>query len=459
MNRRSFSELALPAAQLQNLESLGYKEMTPIQADALPAMLDGRDVIAEAETGSGKTAAFSIAMLQRVEQAAFNVQGLVLCPTRELCQQVAQEVRRLARHRQNIKVAVLCGGQHINLQIDTLEKGAHVVIGTPGRIQDHLRRSTLKLKSVNTVVLDEADRMLEMGFIDEIDDIISEITQPKQMLLFSATYPERIEALSQQFQRDPVRIKVEAVNKTQHIEQIIYQREHGTKHDFLQAILQKHKPESAILFCNMKETVREVADFLRSVGHSVLELHGDLEQFQRDQALMKFTHRSCALLVATDVAARGLDIKDLPMVINYDLPSSPETYVHRIGRTGREGKAGLAVSLINDKRTYHLTNIESYLGIDLPSTQLNTKSKAEPIALKPAMMTFQISGGKKDKVRAGDILGALTGDMGMSSKHIGKIDVFDHKACVAVDRSVRRELTRRGQGIKIKGRVFKVRQL
>lgn len=459
MTASSFSQLPLSPAQLKNLDSLGYQEMTAIQAAALPLAFAGRDLIAQARTGSGKTAAFALALLDKLNPRDFGTQALILCPTRELATQVATEIRRLARYRQNIKVVVLCGGQSIGPQIGSLEHGAHVVVGTPGRLRDHLRKETLSLARVNTLVLDEADRMLEMGFMEDIEAIIQHTPQSRQTLLFSATYPEDILSLSARFQTSPERVSVESLHSQQQIEQQFFICQKSDRLDSLVKLLAHFRPQAAVVFCNTKQLTRDVCAHLERSGISARALHGDMEQRDRDQVLIQFRQQSCSVLVATDVAARGLDIDDLPAVVNFELPRNAEVYVHRIGRTGRAGKAGLALSLLADSERYKLQAIGQYQERELEFEAIEAiASNADSMPL-PVFVTLCIAGGRKDKVRPGDILGALTGDAGIDGKAVGKISVTDRAAYVAIERTVADKALGRLLNGKIKGRKFKVRKL
>ena len=380
MTELAFSSLPLSPAQLSNLDSLGYKNMTAIQAQALPPALAGKDLIAQAKTGSGKTATFTLPLLAKLNPRDFGTQALILCPTRELATQVASEIRRLARHQPNIKVVTLCGGQSIGPQIGSLQHGAHIVVGTPGRIKDHLRKQTLSINRVNCLVLDEADRMLEMGFIADIESIIEATPSDRQTLLFSATFPPDIEATSAQFQQSPSRISVESLHDDQHIDQQFFICSGNKKLAALVTVLRHYQPSAAVIFCNTKQETRNVCEHLKEQGISTSALHGDLEQRDRDQLLIQFKQQSCRVLVATDVAARGLDIDDLPAVINFDMPRDPDNYIHRIGRTGRAGKKGLAINLFSDTEKYKLDriaehqektfNFDAIESIDAPDTNL-----------------------------------------------------------------------------------------
>lgn len=461
MSSSQFSSLKLPEKQLQNLTDLGYQQMTPIQQQSLPLVMSGKDVIAKAKTGSGKTAAFGIGLLENIRVESFACQALVLCPTRELAGQVAKEIRKLARYRHNVKVLTLCGGMPIGPQIGSLAHGAHIVVGTPGRIQDHLRKGTLSLDKTRTVVLDEADRMLDMGFYDEMVDILELTPSDRQTLLFSATYPDKIQQISGDFQRDPVMVEVESVHSGQQIEQKFYQvAKAADKTELLLDVLGHYQPEHAVIFCNTKQGCMDLEKELWDQDCHAQALHGDLDQRDRDRVLVKFANRSSQFLIATDVAARGLDIDDLPMVINFDLTRDPEVHVHRIGRTGRAGKSGLAISLITESEQYKMNDIADLLGLDLTVSDQDKLTDADRIAsLRPPMVTLAIDGGKKNKVRPGDLLGALTGKGGIAGNQVGKIHIFDFAAYVAVERKVARQALAHLQKAGIKGRQFKIRRV
>lgn len=466
-----FSSLPLSPAMLANLQELGYQQMTPIQAESLPASLAGRDVIAQAMTGSGKTAAFGLPALTHLNPRLFAVQALMLCPTRELAEQVAQELRRLARALGNIKILSLCGGVAIGPQIGSLEHGAHIVVGTPGRVLKHLQKQTLVLDQINTLVLDEADRMLDMGFYDSIAAISQQLPRQRQTLLFSATYSEEIRGLSGRFQRDALEVTVASVHTEARIEQRFFEVDEKDKVAALVQLLRHYlfapglfapgmaaaDQPSALLFCNTRQHCDEVMRGLRSQGFSVAALHGDLEQCDRDQVLALFANRSCPLLVATDVAARGLDIKEIAIVINVDVAFDPEVHVHRIGRTGRAGQSGLALSLCAPAEAPRVLTIERYLGQSLSWQPLPRGGGGE--IPKPNWVTLQIAGGRRDKLRPGDILGALTGAGGIAGTQVGKIALGDQHAYVAVQREVAAAVLRRLGSEGIKGRAFRVRRI
>ena len=454
----SFSTLnVLPAEQLANLTELGYHTMTPVQAAALPAILAGKDVRAQAKTGSGKTAAFGLGLLQHIDASQFKTQSLVLCPTRELADQVAKELRRLARYMPNIKILTLCGGQPFGAQRDSLQHAPHVIVATPGRLLDHLKKETVNLEALQTLVLDEADRMLDMGFADAIDDVIGHAPQDRQTLLFSATWPTAIAAISSRVQRTPETIEIDSVDELPSVEQQFYEISRSGKISLLQKLLSKHQPASCVVFCNTKKDCQAVCDALTESNQSVLALHGDMEQRDRDQTLVRFANGSSRVLVATDVAARGLDIKALEMVINYELSWDPEVHVHRIGRTARAGESGLAISLCAPEEAQRASVLAEMLNLSLNWQPAPTGGSIKP--LEATMATLCIDGGKKAKMRPGDILGALTGDMGLDGADIGKIDVHPMHVYVAVRQSVARHAWKQLQQGKIKGKTVRVRLL
>ncbi|MGE8497388.1 MAG: ATP-dependent RNA helicase DbpA [Pseudomonas sp.] len=459
MSANAFSKLPLSAAMLANLESLGYAEMTPIQAQSLPVILKGMDLIAQAKTGSGKTAAFGIGLLNPLNPRYFGCQALVLCPTRELADQVAKELRRLARGEDNIKILTLCGGVPFGPQIGSLEHGAQIIVGTPGRVQQHLAKGTLKVDGLNTLVLDEADRMLDMGFYDSIAEIIQQTPERRQTLLFSATYPAGIKQLASSFMRNPQQVKAETLHDDTQIEQRFYEIAPEERLDAVVKLLSSYRPQSCVAFCFTKQQCQEVVDHLTSNGISAMALNGDLEQRDRDQVLAMFANRSLSVLVATDVAARGLDIDALDMVINVELARDSETHIHRVGRTGRAGEQGMAMSLVAPAEGHRAQAIETLQKSPLnwhPVSSLKAKG-GEP--LQPPMITLCIAAGRKDKLRPGDILGALTGEAGIPGAQVGKIAIFDFQAFVAVERGVAKQALKRLSEGKIKGRSLRVRTL
>lgn len=463
MSDASFASLALSPALLTNLDSLGYHAMTPVQAESLPPMLAGRDVMAQAKTGSGKTAAFGLALLEGLRLDTFAVQGLVLCPTRELADQVAEELRRLARGLPNVKVLTLCGGAAFGPQLASLEHGAHIVVGTPGRVDEHLRRGSLTLGSLSILVLDEADRMLDMGFQVTIDDIIAETPPDRQTLLFSATFPDEqtnggLAAMTRGVMHDPLSVKVAEVHDATTIEQHFFEvASEEARFAALKQLLLVYRPATSVVFCNTKLETQAVADQLTQAGFSAVALNGDLEQKDRDRRLVLFANQSASILVATDVAARGLDIAQLDAVFNYQIARELEVHVHRVGRTGRAGASGIACTLVTPKETYRLARLEGLLEQSLSTEPLPKPTSSLPF--EPPMATLQLAGGKKDKLRPGDILGALTGEGGLSGDQVGKIKVLARSAYVAVASNAIQQAQAKLENDKIKGRAFRVRRI
>jgi len=433
--------------------------MTEIQAQSLPAILIGKDLLAQAKTGSGKTAAFAIGLLHKQEVQTYQTQSLVLCPTRELAEQVSNEIRRLARAIPNTKLLTLCGGKPMAPQLTSLEQAPHIVVGTPGRILKHLDKQTLKLDGLKMLVLDEADRMLDMGFYDDIMRVIKMVPRKRQTLLFSATYPDEIKKISDVIQIEPADVRIEAVHDNKKIKQVFYEINKGERTKTLVALLHHYRPESSLVFCNRKQQCQELADDLWQQGFHALALHGDLEQRERDQVLAQFANKSCSILIATDVASRGLDIKDLEVVINFEISPDPEIYIHRIGRTGRVNNKGLALSLFMTSEAPKVNTIEEYLNSPVRVDKTSTLKMRENFRLSPPMVTLCINAGRRDKIRAGDILGALTANTDLPGKQIGKIDIFDILAYVAVERPIAKQALKILSQGKIKGRRYRVRKL
>ncbi|ROS04606.1 ATP-dependent RNA helicase DbpA [Sinobacterium caligoides] len=457
MTDTSFDSLPLNSAELSNLERLGYKEMTDIQQKSLPIALSGADLIAKAKTGSGKTAAFALPMLHKLNAKNYYIQTLVLCPTRELAQQVAEEIRRLARSQHNVKVLTLCGGQSIGPQIGSLEHGAHIIVGTPGRIQDHLRKNTLDLSRLTTLVLDEADRMLEMGFVDAVEAIAGHSPSSRQTMLFSATYPEKIEALSRRLMKDPQVVSVDAQHSDTHIEQLFVEVERKEKVNTLLKLLSHYQPNSTVVFCNTKQETKEVSHAIYQAGGSSVALHGDLEQRDRDQVLVRFSQASACVLVATDVAARGLDIDDLALVVNYDIPRDVEVYIHRVGRTGRAGKSGRAVCIYSPNEAYKLEAIEDYRKQPISYLDPTELDESKPLS-RPEWISLELQAGKRDKIRPGDLLGALTAQGGIQGSAVGNIAIYPNVSYIAIAKSdANRALKMLTEG-RIKGRRFRARK-
>ena len=445
----SISKLSEPI--IKNLNQLNYELMTPIQEASIPLLLEKRDIIAQAKTGSGKTAAFGIPTIDSIDTTSYNPQALILSPTRELADQVAKELRRLARYRENLKIITLCGGTPMAPQISSLSRGAHIIIGTPGRLQDHLSRETIYLKEIKTVVLDEADRMLDMGFYDEIKKIISNLPRDRHSMLFSATYPANIEKLAKEILREPTMIEVDTIHQDHAIDELAFEVPYSNKNDALLSILKSYKPQKAIIFCNTKAQTIELSDFLYDKGFSTSDLQGDLDQRERNETLLKFANGSTRVLVATDVASRGLDVKDISLVINYDVPHKPDIYTHRIGRTARAGSDGIAITLLTHRDKEKIQEFSTDIKY-LPLSKLKVDKRYK---MEASFTTISIDGGKKSKLRPGDILGTLIKEIGIPVEHIGKIDIFEFYAYVAIDNKSASKAIEGLKRSKIKKRKFR----
>jgi ATP-dependent RNA helicase DeaD len=361
MTNRLFSELGISAEVLKAIDKMGFEQASPIQAEAIPVILSGKDVVGQSMTGSGKTAAFAIPAVECVDVQKKAVQVLILCPTRELAVQVAEEVHKLSLFKRGVHALPIYGGQSYERQFYGLKQGAHIVIGTPGRVMDHMRRGTLKLDTVKMVILDEADEMLDMGFREDIETVLKGVPAQRQIVFFSATMPRPIQELIQTYAKDPqsVRIQQKAVTVPT-VEQIYYETQRGTKMEVLTRLIDLHDIKLSIIFCNTKRMVDDLTDFLNTQGYSADRLHGDMSQGQRDRVMGKFRKSGIEFLVATDVAARGIDVDDIQVVFNFDLPYDPEDYVHRIGRTGRAGRSGRAISFVAGREMFQIQQIERF---------------------------------------------------------------------------------------------------
>ncbi len=453
----AFSSLPLSPDMLANLNALGYTTMTDIQAASIAPILKGRDVLAQAKTGSGKTAAFGIGVLENIDTERYRIQALVLCPTRELATQVTEELRRVARFKHNLKLLTLTGGMPMHRQELSLKHQAHIVVGTPGRVLKLLERKSLVLQNLSMVVLDEADRMLDMGFIDQLTSIFSFVPKKRQTLCFSATFPPDIRALGRSILNRPTEISVDTHHEAGVIEQYFYSISIEDRAQAVITLLAMHKPTSCLIFCNTKDAVRSLTHELKSTGLHCLALHGDLEQKERTETLIRFSNASSRVLVATDVAARGLDIEALGAVINYDLPFETETYLHRVGRTGRAGSTGLACSLLSAGEAFRLDDINVKMKGNFTTQPLALSPRGAEPELTPLMVTLSINGGRKNKISAGDILGALTSTKGLVGSDVGKIDRLDHLTFVAIKRERAKKALDLLQTAPIKGRRFLAR--
>ena len=458
MEAQPFTALPLDPLLLQALASLEFARMTPIQAQSLPPMLQGRDVIGQARTGSGKTAAYGLALLSRIDASLQKTQALVLCPTRELADQISKEIRRLARCLPNVKLTVLSGGISQRPQLASLEHDPHIVVGMAGRVREHIEQGTLKLADLRVLVLDEADRMLDADFEEASRAIVEQAPATRQTLFFSATFPDSVREISRRLQRQPLEITVDIAAAAPEVEQVFYEVDPTRRLDGLAHLLSVRRPESALVFCHTKGDAQDVERQLAARGFSVLGLHGDIDQRDRDEVLVRFANGSVRVLVATDIAARGLDIKDLAAVISYELPLDPDSHVHRVGRTGRAGRSGLALHLFAHREVSRLLAVEEKLGIKATVQKLpNTLSPDRPMTA--TVQTVCVDGGRSDKLRPGDLLGALTGDAGLPKEAVGKINTFDTRTYVAIDRKFAKTALERLRAGKIKGKNFRVRPI
>jgi ATP-independent RNA helicase DbpA len=455
---RDFSSLPLHPALLQALESLKYEQMTPIQALSLPPMLEGRDVIGQARTGSGKTAAYGLALLSRIDPALAKVQALVLCPTRELADQVAKEIRRLARCLPNIKLTILSGGIDKRPQLASLAHDPHIVVGMAGRVLEHLEQGTLHLDDLKVLVLDEADRMLGADFEEASRAIVAQAPATRQTLFFSATFPDAVRAVSRKLQKRPVEATADTAATPPEVVQTFFEVDAEQRLDALAHLLSVHRPESALVFCHTRNDVKDVEDELTRRGYSVLALHGHIDQRERDEVLVRFANGSSRVLVATDIAARGLDIKNLAAVISYELPKEPDAHLHRVGRTGRAGCGGLAWHLFAPSERSRVAAIEEHLGLPLTIEKLPATFAADR-PLPATVVTLCVDAGRADKLRPGDLLGALTAGAGIAKEAIGKINTYDTRTYFAIEKKQAKKALAALQADKIKGKKFRVRMI
>ena len=438
----------IPSALLDTLNSLSFTTMSEIQEKAINPILDGADVLAQSKTGSGKTLAFGLPCVMNTNTNNYKPQTIIITPTRELADQIAVELRRVAAYKANLKILTLYGGVPLRTQADSLAKGAHILIGTPGRIQDHLAKETLTLDSIKTLVLDEADRMLDMGFYDEIVKIGSNMPRGKQTLLFSATFPANIEKLAKALLNQPITIKVDTVIEESKIDELVY--ETSDKFKTLSTLIQSYKPESLLIFCNTKVEVITLTNKLLKLGHASIDIHGDLDQRDRNESVIAFANGSKRIMVATDVASRGLDIKDIELVINYDLPYDAEVYTHRIGRTGRADATGTAISLFSSKDSEKCSYVlQLAKKCEVKDLRVDAKFK-----MQSNYDTLCLNGGKKTKLRAGDIIGTFCKEIGIENSMIGKINITDTKSYIALHHTVVDKVFKALKKVKIKKKKY-----
>ncbi len=459
MELNSFRTLPLQSGLHQAINQMGFTQMTPVQSACIPLLLKGKDLVGQSQTGSGKTAAFVLPILQRTELTLLKPQALILCPTRELCDQVLRECRKFAQALPGFRTVALVGGAEYSPQKQALVKGVHLIVGTPGRTLEHFQVGSIDVSAMKILVLDEADRMLEDGFAQEMTEILDQLPKERQTLMFSATFPESMENLSRKYQKNPERVTIQQEGKAAPaIKQFVYNAENPQKVETLLKILQRHPSGCTLIFCRTKATVTEIGERLADARVSSMVLHGDLEQSERDRATSLFRNGSIRVLVATDIAARGLDIDALELVVNVDLPSKPEIYIHRIGRTGRAGRKGTSVSIATDYEAAKLSEIEAATGVKMIRQSLGTGngSNLGAVLRESATKTIQISGGRMDKLRPGDILGALTAEPHrLPGPDIGKIEIHDRYSFVAVATPIAEQALAKLRTVKIKGSKFK----
>src|SRR6266850_1603202 len=378
MTKKLFSELGLSPELLKAIDNLGFEQPAPIQAEAIPVLMQGKDVVGQSQTGSGKTAAFAIPAIEKTDPNLRAVQVLILCPTRELAVQVSEEVHKLAIFKRGINALPIYGGQSYERQFYGLKQGAQIVIGTPGRVMDHMRRGTLRLETVKLAVLDEVDVMLNMGFRDDIELILQSVPKERQTVFFSATIPRPIQQLIEKYSRDPQQIRIEQKAMTvPTVEQVYYEVDRRFKIELLTRLIDIHDLKLGIIFCNTKRMVDDLVDHLNAQGYSADRLHGDMTQPMRDRVMNKFRKSGLEFLVATDVAARGIDVENVQVVFNYDLPYDAEDYLHRIGRTGRKGRNGLAISFASGREVFQIRNIERYTNVRIQRGKAPTAGEVD----------------------------------------------------------------------------------
>ena len=455
----TFDTLDLHPDLRDGLAALGWATPTPIQAAALPPGLAGRDVVGQARTGSGKTAAFGLPLLQALDLESQAVQALVLCPTRELATQVAEALRAMAARQSNTRVLTACGGHAVHDQRRALQHGGHAVVGTPGRVAHLLRSGHLSLDHLRVLVLDEADRMLDMGFAEEVEGIVAHAPADRQTLLFSATFPAGVDTLSGRTQRDPVQVSAGDQGQTGTIHEAAYRTAFADRIGLVARLLAAHQPERALVFCETRQDTDDMAAGLCERGASAIALHGDLDQRSRDEALLQLQGGSARVLVATDVAARGLDIPDLPLVIVSELSHTPEPHVHRVGRTGRAGAVGRALSVLaRPSELRRLEAIEAFTGRTV-AREPDPGGDGDLRGLHAPNRTLLILAGRRDKIRKGDVLGAIVNEAGVPPGAVGRIDLLDRVTAVAIDRRHARDAERALRGGKVKGKRVRVRLL
>lgn len=446
-----FSALGLKPELLASLAKAGWSTPTTIQQRSIPPALEGRDLVGQAETGSGKTGAFGLPILQTIDPSLSVVQALVLCPTRELAQQVAEALRVMGARIPNLRVLTTCGGHPVRDQQRALTNGGHIVVGTPGRLNHLLRTGHLLLDSVGALVLDEADRMLDMGFAEQVSSIVQQTPAGRQTLLFSATFPEGVTELSSQTQSNPLRISTQSA-PLDAISQSVIHTDRSDRLPLIARLLSEEAPSRALVFCETRSDCARVAEFLRHHGASAAALHGELTQRERDEAILRFMGESLRVLAATDVAARGLDVPALPMVIISEPSRSPEVHVHRVGRTGRAGEQGEAITIVTSTvEDQRLQDIEAFCGIEIPLRHPPSVS-TDLDHLQAPFRTLLILSGRRDRIRKGDVLGALVREAALPPDAVGQIELRENICAVSIRPMYARQAERALARGRIKGR-------
>lgn len=450
----NFNTLNIDKNLLKNLESLSLTRMTQIQQLSLPLLLENKDLIAQAKTGSGKTLSFCIPLSNKLDVKNYKIQSLILAPTRELANQIAIELRKVVRHIHNVKVLTLCGGVPFKPQVASLYHGAHIIVGTPGRVLKHISEGNINFDALNSFVLDEADKMLDMGFYEDISKIVESLPKTRQTMLFSATYEENIQNFSKDILNNPKFVKSKDIKEVK-ITQKFYNLNEENKTSLIPALITSNKAKSILIFCNTKIKCDELADDLYDLGLDVLTLHSDLEQKQRDEIITLFSNKSYPILIASDVASRGLHIDDIDLVINYDLAKDEKVHTHRIGRTARAGSGGLAISLFTSNEDEKVEDLKELFD-DLIFEDFTKVIDDTNFNIDSDYRALFINGGKKQKLRAGDILGALTAGLGLPKDSIGKINSFDFCTYVAIKKEFIKKASKGLSSNKIKGKYFRV---
>jgi ATP-dependent RNA helicase DeaD len=478
MSKKNFSDYQLSPDILRAIASLKYENPTEVQARVMPIALDNKDIVVKSQTGSGKTAAFGIPICERVDWEENNPQALVLTPTRELAVQVKEDITNIGRYKR-VKVAAVFGKQPFSQQQRQLKQKTHIVVGTPGRVLDHIGKGTFKLDRIKYLIIDEADEMLNMGFIDQVEAIIQEVPKERVTMLFSATLPEDVDNLRRKYMKNPTHVEIKANGiTTDKIEHFLYKVEDEDKFELLRDVTTIENPDSCIIFCRTKENVDTIYDKLKAYDYPCDKIHGGMAQDDRFMVMNNFKRGRFIYLVATDVAARGIDVDNISHVINFDIPLEKESYVHRTGRTGRAGKTGKAITFVNSKENRFLSDIEAYIGFEIPKVEIPSREEVQSaqatfhkkISMKPTIkkdksselnkeiMKLYFNGGKKKKIRAVDFVGTLANIKGITVNDIGIIDIQDNVTYVDILNGKGLLVLNTMKNTTIKGKLLKVQK-